>query len=59
MQKMTHKGKCIRCGEEAINKNHCKNHAEDARVRSRNRYRRKWGIALDRPLSNRGRPRSA
>ncbi len=49
------KGLCVKCGEKAINKNHCKKHAEKERKRSNVNTRKRLGLPEDTPLK-RGRP---
>lgn len=50
-------GLCVICGMPAVTNWHCEVHLENGREAGRNRYRRKVGIPLNRPLTGRGRPR--
>lgn len=51
--KMHKEGRCVSCGEKAVNKNHCAPCREKHRARARKWVRKNAGIPLNTPLHKR------
>lgn len=56
-EKRNEEGRCRVCGKPLVSKLYCKEHTLKMRERSRNKYRLKNGIPLNKPLLKVGRPK--